>query len=125
MPMQYEVIQPHRSEYPEPITFAKGAALAVGERYEGEAVWQDWYFCSTAGQKDGWVPAQVFRLTAPGAGVATEDYTARELDVELGERLEGGRELGGWRWCSRAGGESGWVPLACLRETGLSRCDRA
>lgn len=118
--MQYEVIRLHRSEYPEPITFIQGAALTVGERYEGEEGWQDWYFCSTAEQKEGWVPAQVFQLTAPGAAIATEDYTARELDVEVGERLEGGRELGGWRWCSRASGESGWVPLACLCEVGFS-----
>ena len=123
--MRYEVIRPHRSEYPEPITLSKGTALTVGERYEGEEGWQDWYFCSTAGQQEGWVPAQVFQLTAPGAGIAAEDYTARELDVEVGERLEGGRELGGWRWCSRAGGESGWVPLACLREAGLSGPGRA
>jgi len=119
--MQYDVIQPHRSEYPEPITFAKGATLTVGEHYDGEEGWQDWYFCSAPGQKAGWVPAQVFRLKAPGAAVAVEDYTARELDVAVGERLAGGRELGGWRWCSRAGGESGWVPLACLRAVGLSR----
>ncbi|WP_370601368.1 SH3 domain-containing protein [Pseudomonas nitroreducens] len=123
--MQYDVIRPHRSEYPEPITFSKGTALTVDERYEGEEGWQDWYFCSTAGQKDGWVPAQVFQLTAPGAGIAMEDYTARELDVEVGERLEGGRELGGWRWCSRGDGESGWVPLACLCEAGLSGPGRA
>lgn len=114
------VIQPHRSEYPEPITFARGAVLAVGERYAGEEGWDGWYFCSTSGQRAGWVPAQVFRLTAPGAGVAVEDYTARELDVEIGERLEGALELGGWRWCSRAGGESGWVPLACLRAVRVS-----
>lgn len=114
--MHYEVIQRHRSEYPAPITFAKGAPLFVGERYEGAQGWEDWYFCSTPGQRQGWVPAQVFSMTAPGAGVAMEDYTARELDVEVGERLEGGRELGGWLWCVRAGGEAGWVPLECLQE---------
>lgn len=92
--MHYEVIQRHRSEYPTPITFAKGAPLFVGERYEGSQGWEDWYFCSTPGQREGWVPAQVFNMTAPGAAVAMEDYTARELDVEVGERLEGGRELG-------------------------------
>ena len=35
-----------------------------------------------------------------------------------GEHLEGGRELGGWLWCVRAGGEAGWVPLDCLQEIG-------
>ena len=114
--MHYEVIQRHRSEYPTPITFAKGAPLFVGERYEGSQGWEDWYFCSTPGQREGWVPAQVFNMTAPGAAVAMEDYTARKLDVEVGERLEGGRELGGWLWCVRSGGAAGWVPLDCLQE---------
>ncbi|MCP8466130.1 SH3 domain-containing protein [Pseudomonas sp. ZM23] len=114
--MHYRVIHSHRSEFPQPITFARGAPLAVGERYTGAEAWDDWYFCTTPGQAGGWVPSQVFRLTGDGVGEALEDYTARELDVDIGERLLGTRQFGGWVWCSRVEGEeSGWVPLECLR----------
>ncbi len=36
---RYHVIQDHTSEYPEPITFEKGAPLTVGEKYEGPEGW--------------------------------------------------------------------------------------
>ncbi|KRW75826.1 SH3 domain-containing protein, partial [Pseudomonas citronellolis] len=76
--MHYEVVVAHRSEYPEPITFARGALLKVGERYEGPEGWDDWYFCAAAG-REGWVPAQVFERVGEGVGRALEDYTAREM----------------------------------------------
>lgn len=44
-----------------------------------------------------------------------EAYTARELDVRVGERLIASRNLNGWLWCSREdSAESGWVPQANL-----------
>jgi hypothetical protein len=43
--MRYLVVAPHRSEFPHPITLARGQALQVGERYEGAEGWDDWYLC--------------------------------------------------------------------------------
>ncbi|UVL26382.1 MULTISPECIES: SH3 domain-containing protein [Pseudomonas] len=60
--MKFRVIEARRSEYPEPITFAKGAPLSIGERYDGEEGWDNWYWCSTAGQSAGWVPLQVLQV---------------------------------------------------------------
>lgn len=118
--MQYLVIEAHRSEFSEPITFVRGTRLKVGEAYEGDEGWSNWYFCEAAGQQGGWVPEQVIRRLAPGQGVALEDYTARELDVEPGQRLLGGRRLNGWVWCSCVDPEAleektGWVPLHNLQ----------
>jgi len=53
---RYLVIQDHTSEYPEPITFEKGAPLTVGEKYEGPEGWDNWFFCESPGRKGGWVP---------------------------------------------------------------------
>ncbi|MCE2948897.1 MAG: SH3 domain-containing protein [bacterium] len=114
-PTQYLVIADHTSEFPEPITFARGAPLVVGEAYAGPEGWDSWLFCETPGQKGGWVPAQVIDLTGDGTGIAREDYTARELTVKRGDRLVGGRQLNGWVWCERPGSAaSGWVPIANL-----------
>lgn len=41
---EYLVITPHVSEFPAPITFKKGAFLTVGEKYEGKAGWENWFF---------------------------------------------------------------------------------
>lgn len=90
------VTTPHRSEYPRPISFEAGAVLTVGERSEGSEGWIDWYLCSLPGQEDGWVPLQLLRFVNATTAIAQEAYTARELDVDVGDRLETSRTLNGW-----------------------------
>jgi len=114
---KYLVIKDHTSEYPEPITFAKGDTLAVGEKYEGPESWDDWFFCDTPGQKGGWVPAQVIELITGKIAQAREDYTVRELNAREGDVLLGLRTLNGWVWCNNpSNSESGWVPLENLQQ---------
>lgn len=114
---QYVAIKDHTSEYPEPITFEKGAPLTVGEKYEGPEGWDNWIFCDSPGQKSGWVPAQIIEIVSDKVARAREDYTARELNVRKGDLLFGSQTLNGWAWCKRSGSsESGWVPLGNLQE---------
>ena len=114
---QYVVTQDHTSEYPEPITFEKGAFLVVGEKYQGPEDWDNWMFCETPGQKGGWVPVQVIEMIDDKTARAREDYTARELNVREGDLLLGVKSLNGWAWCENSSNlESGWVPLANLQE---------
>ncbi len=116
--MKYLATRGHRSEYPKPITFAKGAVLAVGEKYAGPEGWDDWFFCEIAGQVGGWVPVQVLAFVDAQTAQAREDYTARELDVSAGDMLIGGRTLNGWAWCENPlTALSGWVPLSHLQQT--------
>lgn len=116
MQEQVIAIAAHRSEYPEPITFTAGTVLQVGEHYAENAQWKNWYFCTTAEGAGGWVPEQVFqRASDPALAVALQDYTARELDIDVGERLIATREMNGWKWCQKqSDGESGWLPMAVL-----------
>ena len=114
---KYLVIKDHTSMYPEPMTLAKGAPLAVGEKYEGPEGWDGWFFCETPGQRGGWVPAQIIEIVDDKRARAREDYTARELNVKAGDVLLGSRILNGWVWCAVPGSaKSGWVPLAHLQE---------
>lgn len=114
---KFVVTEPHRSEYPSPITFEKGAPLRIGEKYSGSENWEDWYFCSTPRQKDGWVPGQVIEWIDDNSGIAKEAYTAKELNVDAGEVVIGSKELNGWIWCRRISQpEEGWVPLKNIRE---------
>lgn len=112
----YRATLAHASEYPEPIHFAKGTALLVGERYAGPEGWDDWFFCAVPGQQGGWVPLQVIAFIDEKTAMAREDYTAIELDVRIGDALIGGRTLNGWAWCENpATAQSGWVPLSHLQ----------
>lgn len=114
---RYLVIQDHTSEFPNPITFEKGTALTVGEKYEGPEGWENWVLCEAPGQEAGWVPAQIIEMVADHTARAREDYTARELSVRTGELLMGEKTLNGWVWCARLSGSgSGWVPLDNLQE---------
>lgn len=117
---RYVATGQHRSEYPSPITFKKGAPLAVGNKYEGPEGWSDWYFCTTPGQQGGWVPGQLIgRFADARNGVALEDYTAKELDVDEGDVLAVSKILDGWMWCERlSDDQSGWVPMELLRKSG-------
>lgn len=117
--MNYIVTKPHRSKYPNPIRLNKGDPLVIGEKDQGPEGWDGWFFCTTPGQAGGWVPQQVIERLADGTGRALEDYTARELDVDIGDILIGTRILNGWVWCEHASREeAGWVPLRNLRATG-------
>ena len=100
--MNYIVTAAHRSEFPHPITLRRGQALVVGERYEGPEGWDDWFLCEAEGQQPGFVPAPVIGRDAQGGAFATEDYCARELDVDPGQLLRGMRTLNGWGWCMPA-----------------------
>ena len=109
--MQYVVVKSHQSEFPNPIRLKAGDRFSVGEMYRGPESWADWYLCSAFGQEPGWVPMQVISRQDDGMGIATMDYTALEMDVDLGETVKGGRKLNGWVWCSSAAaGREGWVP---------------
>ena len=111
------VTKEHRTEYPRPIAFEAGAVLTVGERSEGSQGWVDWFLCSLPGQEDGWVPLQVLEFIDEKTAVAREPYSARELDVDVGDVLEAARTLNGWAWCVRLGDSaSGWVPLNNVQE---------
>ncbi|WP_197081575.1 SH3 domain-containing protein [Chromobacterium sp. LK1] len=112
----YIAIQNHTPEHSAPISFAKGAPLLVGERYEGPEGWENWYFCETPGQAaGGWVPGQLIEYI-DGKALARDSYSAQELDIQAGERLLGSKTLNGWLWCRRQDGEAfGWVPLNILR----------
>lgn len=114
-PVKLIVTEQHRSEYPRPITFVKGAHLRIGEKYVGDEGWDNWYFCSMPDQEAGWVPGQVIEWMDRTAGIAKEDYSAKELDVDVGEIIWGTRELNGWVWCASQK-EEGWVPLSKVRE---------
>lgn len=112
---RYRVHRDHRSEFPEPLTIARGDSLKVGERYDGPEGWDHWFFCQAPGTAGGWVPEQMLERTGDHSARALEDYTARELDVTTGEIVLGSRTLNGWVWCEHtARPESGWVPLAHL-----------
>lgn len=115
--MLFIAVNQHRSEYPDPITFARGTHLIIGDKYESDEDWDNWYFCTIPNHSGGWVPEQLIeRSIKPGYGVAKDDYTAKELDVNEGDTFQAIKCLNGWLWCQRlSDSEIGWVPMKILK----------
>ncbi|EUJ28860.1 SH3 domain-containing protein [Listeria floridensis FSL S10-1187] len=66
---------------------------------------------------EGYAPKQIIAYGEnENSGTVTEDYSARELDVNVNDKLESNRELNGWAWCVTEEKRAGWVPLENLEE---------
>ncbi|MCM2588128.1 SH3 domain-containing protein [Rossellomorea marisflavi] len=111
---QYVVIKPHHSTYPDPITLKTGDKVIYGKE---DTEYPNWVFCTSTSGKEGWVPKQILSQDklAPFATVS-EDYSAHELTVKVGETLTGLHQLNEWTFCCRDTGEEGWIPDSCLKK---------
>ena len=107
------MITAHRSSYPSPISFRLGETLTVGRRDDEHP---GWIWVTTADGNAGWAHETLLDLGDSGAAVAREDYTARELDTEAGERVRVLSELAGWAWVENERLQSGWVPVTTLAD---------
>lgn len=107
----YLVTKTHKSNYPNPIRLSRGQCVLVGEMYQGDEGWDNWIYCRTIGENlSGWVPAQIIANKGK-LGLILENYTAKELDVNDGDKLLKIKELNGWYWVKNLGTfEEGWVP---------------
>ena len=114
--MQCIVIRAHRSNYPNPITFASGEVVRVGRR---DDEYPGWIWTTTADGNAGWAPESLLAIEPDGTAQATGRYTARELDTNVGDVLDVLRELNGWYWVCNASGNEGWVPVETVRDVGL------
>lgn len=113
MNKQYNVKVAHQPMDTSPLFVNKNEDLWIGER-DGNT---GWVSCTTKmSGKTGWVPEQILsRASADSkSGTAKEDYSARELVVKAGDKVESNRELNGWAWCIDEDGNAGWLPLEKL-----------
>lgn len=109
------VVRAYRAQYANPIRFAVGDIVAVGER---DTEWPAFAWTTTRDGNAGWAPAEWLKPLGDGRAEALRDYSARELDVDAGDELVLHGELGGWWWCEQDDGQLGWVP-----DTHLARHD--
>lgn len=101
-----------------PIELTVGDVVRLGEKFKDDEMWPNWVHCvSIRTGKSGWTPIQILQIDGE-TGVATTDYTAKEMTVSVGDVVNGQHELNGWLWCIRKfDGQSGWVPQNCLKQT--------
>jgi SH3-like domain-containing protein len=106
--MKLIVVSDHESSYPNPISFKRGDDLMIGKK---DTEFQNWMWVTTKDGNQGWAPVQYLQITDEQKAVAMQNYTATELDINVGDELLVHYELNDWRWVEKKDGSCGWVPL--------------
>lgn len=104
-----------KTKYPNPLQLKKGEYVTITQEETGHENWKNWVFCKTK-INSGWVPLQVINRISTDQGIINEDYSAIELNVNTGEKVEGKKELNGWVWVRNTIGKEGWLPLEVLQK---------
>ena len=101
------VIEDYESPYVEPLKFAKGEILSIGEK---ESEWSGWIWCTNKFGKSRWVPESYLEIFG-NTGKVKQNYNATELTIRVGEELIIEKEEAEWFWVTNQQGKSGWVPI--------------
>ncbi len=107
--MKLIAVKEHKSNYPSPVRFTHGECLITGKKnteYEG------WIWVTDNNGNQGWAPLQYLRFKEKAdQAVAKQDYTAKELDTCVGDKLTLRYKLNGWGWVEKSDGSCGWIPM--------------
>jgi uncharacterized protein YgiM (DUF1202 family) len=108
------VVKEHTSDNLIPLIVKLGEVLE-GEKRETE--WEGWLWCKNSVGVFGWIPeAYLKALPEERMYVATRDYNAKELPVDIGQEVMILEEESSWAWVKTARGDEGWVPLENLEK---------
>jgi hypothetical protein len=108
-----EVIKEHMSEYTSPFLVKAGTILVAEEK---ESEWDGWIWCQSTEGIYKWYPEGYLKKIAgtPNHYELTRDYNAKELPVQIGEKVTIQFEESSWAWVVKENGNEGWVPLENL-----------
>ena len=110
----YKVIEAYKSPYPDSIIFDQGEDVEVGEKYEEDPDWNDWYWCEAADGKKAWIPGQYLDIHGNGGRLNTE-YDAKELSLQPDEVVTVYKIVNGFAIAENSNGEVAWAPLRNMK----------
>jgi len=107
--MKLIAVVEHKSSHPHPISFKKGEYLVAGKK---DTEFEGWIWVTTNDGNQDWAPMQYLHLKEGTVkAVARQDYSAKELDTCVGDKLTLHYELNDWGWVEKSDGSCGWVPM--------------
>lgn len=116
---EYRVIEEWKSNYPNPIILKSGENVIIDNtKINDEIDWKGWVWCITKNNA-GWVPEQILTskktTNSLSNAFVSEDYSANELNVSIGDIVMGCKFLNGWLWCQKENSNIfGWLPIRNL-----------
>lgn len=116
--MLMEVIENYTFNNPAPIELNVGDIVQLGEKTDPNGDYPNWIHCVLPRtERKGWVAINVLLING-NIGTATQDYTAKEMTVAVGDIVDAKYELNGWYWCVRqSDSENGWIDKKILKHT--------
>ncbi len=112
----FKAIKDWISNYPNPIELEQNDVVKIIRKEETNPNWKGWIFCSIL-NSSGWIPEQIIDNIGGRKGLIREKYSAKELNIEKGEKLIGLKKLNGWFWVRRKlDDDEGWLPIDILTE---------
>jgi SH3-like domain-containing protein len=109
--LRYEI------EYRNPIQVTAGEIVEVGRPDEDQP---GWLWCRATDGREGWMPVEYLSGVRPRATVL-RDYSAKELSVEAGDRVEVAEVYHGWALVRNAQGSLGRIPESHLGDSIVRR----
>jgi hypothetical protein len=107
------VIKDHQSEYTDPFLVKAGTILIAEDK---ESEWEGWVWCRTPNSIYKWYPKCYLKeiTEKPSQFELLRDYDAKELPVQVGNKVIIQIEESSWAWVVKHDGEAGWIPLENL-----------
>lgn len=94
--------------YFDPINVKAGDPVTLGKT---DPEWPGWQWCTNQQGKSGWVPISYIEMNDGSTGVMRDAFTAKELDIVVGEEVKLHKLESGWYWASNQKGATGWIPV--------------
>lgn len=104
----------HRSNYPDPISFDAGDQLVVGGRDLDE--YPGWIWVRLKDGNAGWAPESFLEIGDDDLAIASEAYSAQELNTNVGDIFLVISKLNGWYWVRNSRSDEGWIPVETTDE---------
>lgn len=99
----------YRTKYKDPLLLKEGDIVTLGED-EKEEKWSGWVW-ATFENLSGWIPKQKVKITSGCNGIILGNYSAKELDIDIGDTVNVLDEMNGWLWVKHPKTNAeGWIP---------------
>ncbi|MGI6047749.1 MAG: SH3 domain-containing protein [Petrimonas sp.] len=110
----YKITEAYKTPYENPIVLNINDIVILGKKDEK---WDGWIWAENKTHK-GWIPIQIVNILEENKGRILEFYSAKELNVNVGDFIKKIKTLNGWTWVKNIQTlEEGWIPNEIIEQS--------
>lgn len=104
------VIKAHKASYDKTINAKAGDIVTLDHSKSPDNEWPGWIWGVDKNGLGSWLPINYLDIENDTAKFKC-DYSAKELTVEISDKLTVINEESGWYLCKDESGQIGWIPI--------------